>query len=242
MGESPRMKPCVSCGEEIPLRATKCRVCKSAQEHWRCRVCKEPKLELNLRCNACGTPGDWRRFIPFSQTVLALLIALFSVLTTTIPAVSNFLDRHSNTSIKVTGSDANTIFVKVRNSGRQPSELVSYQLHFGDVKIEDAELILGQIDQQPSDTVIKPGDPVKIGLTTRIGQELQLKPKLGGGAYTEREIEEQLHKATVELDVRVQESGDEAGNHQTRPASFTGDLIKQFVKGGIHWSHPGIGP
>jgi hypothetical protein len=54
-------KMCISCGALMPTPA--------------------------LKCTACNSFQDWRRYLPFDATILALLTALASVLTTGAPAI-----------------------------------------------------------------------------------------------------------------------------------------------------------
>lgn len=56
-----------------------------------CRVCKEEIKQGSNKCIHCGSFQDWRRYINFSNTVLALLVALASVLSWGIPAVKEAL-------------------------------------------------------------------------------------------------------------------------------------------------------
>jgi hypothetical protein len=72
------MKPCALCGMEIPLGALKCSHCDSFQ--------------------------DWRKHLPFSSTVLSLLVALLSVLTVAAPALEKlFAPSDERIRVDVTG-------------------------------------------------------------------------------------------------------------------------------------------
>jgi hypothetical protein len=51
----------------------------------RCRECRSELVEDAVKCKECDAFQDWRRHLTFSATVLALLVALVSVLTVAIP-------------------------------------------------------------------------------------------------------------------------------------------------------------
>jgi predicted nucleic acid-binding Zn ribbon protein len=126
---TPRL--CVGCGDTIAPKARICKGCKTPQgDLQRCAVCAQWIPKRAKRCNGCGTYRDRRRFFPFSQTVLALLIALLSVLSTLLPVAINFLRRDSSTSYKLTASDEKNLYIKVWNQGRKPSILLNYRLRF----------------------------------------------------------------------------------------------------------------
>ena len=78
-------KECVVCGEQIPATAQKCTHCEGFQ--------------------------DWRRHINFSATVLALLTALVSVVSTSLPNIIELLRGHnSQMAIAFQGDDHEGVF------------------------------------------------------------------------------------------------------------------------------------
>ena len=56
-----------------------------------CTTCREDIRIGAKRCVHCDSFQDWRRHLNFSHTVLALLIALFSITTILIPILEGFL-------------------------------------------------------------------------------------------------------------------------------------------------------
>lgn len=52
-----------------------------------CIACAEPIPAAARKCRHCGSPQGWRRFFPFSATLLSLLIALFAVLGQSLSAI-----------------------------------------------------------------------------------------------------------------------------------------------------------
>lgn len=64
------------------------------EEHTKgiCIACKEPILEGASICKHCGVSQSWRKHLHLSSTILALLVALLSVLSTTIPVITGALE------------------------------------------------------------------------------------------------------------------------------------------------------
>lgn len=62
----------------------------------RCIECREIINEQARVCLKCNSRQDWRRHLSFSSTILSLLIALASVLSTAIPAIVSALTPHSS--------------------------------------------------------------------------------------------------------------------------------------------------
>jgi len=69
----------------------------------RCRTCKAPIYPGALKCNECEGYQDWRRWFPFSQGVLAMLVALVSVIATGVPLLISAL--------RTDGSDARASYL-----------------------------------------------------------------------------------------------------------------------------------
>lgn len=84
-----------------------------------CKVCKESIKPGASKCVHCGSFQNWRRFIHSSQTVLALLVALVSVISFAIPYVSESLKKHdSNVHVFIQSIDeTNGITLSMINSG-----------------------------------------------------------------------------------------------------------------------------
>jgi len=108
------MKPCLVCGNNIPASANKCTHCNSFQ--------------------------NWRRFIHFSSTILALLVALVSVATTAIPILSDaftndnsklnivFKNVKSSNSPAAGESTTEKLMFIVANSGKRPGGIAEAKL------------------------------------------------------------------------------------------------------------------
>ena len=61
----------------------------------KCIACKEEIVNAAWKCIHCGTVQNWRRYLSLSSTVLALLVALLSVLTVFIPVVVDLVSTNS---------------------------------------------------------------------------------------------------------------------------------------------------
>src|SRR5687768_14537023 len=78
-------KGCRICAARIHIDAAKCTTCDSWQDGKECLVCGGWIAKAAIRCGECHTYQNWRRRIPGNEVVLALLVSLFSVLSTAIP-------------------------------------------------------------------------------------------------------------------------------------------------------------
>lgn len=86
----------------------------------RCRLCKKPIEAGAIKCTECDGYQNWRRYFDFSSVILSLLIALFSVLTITIPVLTSvFTQQNSDVQLTVLGHDENTITVVCSNRGNR---------------------------------------------------------------------------------------------------------------------------
>lgn len=73
-------------------------------------------------CSTCGTYQDWRRFLPLSPIILALLTALVSVVGIAAPALySTFKTPRSETHLEAVTIDGTTLRVLATNRGDAPS-------------------------------------------------------------------------------------------------------------------------
>lgn len=86
-----------------------------------CATCGEPIALSARKCIHCDAYQDWRRYLAFSSTVLALLIALLSVATVAVPVLRDVLiAKDSDLVGSFQGlSDNEAVFV-VSNSGNRP--------------------------------------------------------------------------------------------------------------------------
>jgi hypothetical protein len=86
-----------------------------------CATCGEPIAFSARKCIHCDAYQDWRRYLAFSSTVLALLVALLSVATVAVPVLRDVLiAKDSDLVGSFQGlSDNGAVFV-VSNAGNRP--------------------------------------------------------------------------------------------------------------------------
>jgi hypothetical protein len=208
------MKPqlCVNCGKLIPTGAKACATCKAYQPWWRIL----PNLAVFLQA-----------------------VAIVTLAEGAVSAWNYVADRNSHTRFKVTSADENHIYLRVWNTGRQPSTLVGYHLHFdGKVPLKDSELDLAEDDRREANSVIAPGAPTKISLTTSNMESLRAPPILVPEQNTKEALGKRLSSQLVVLKIDVEESDDPAEGpwhwgaprpFHTRCDTFRVDRIKPFI-------------
>ena len=87
-----------------------------------CPICAEPINQRAWKCIHCQSElGGWRRRLGISSTILALLVALISVLTAAVPVLKDTLTRkNSDVDVSFQGADANIVSVVLSNRGTRP--------------------------------------------------------------------------------------------------------------------------
>ena len=90
----------------------------------RCIVCAEDIKNGAYTCIHCGSHQNWRRHLNFSQSILALVLAIMSVSTILIPNVAEtFSTKDSNLTFTVQAVDLGQIAVLVSNTGSRPGSI-----------------------------------------------------------------------------------------------------------------------
>lgn len=122
----------------------------------RIALCRQCKTEIPIGakiCSTCNSYQDWRSFIPFSNTALALIIALISVAGISGPVLYKVVHTpRSEASITMPSVDGTTLRVVVINRGDAPASL-------GRVWV-DSEYLAGATKfrlRNDSDAIIQPG-------------------------------------------------------------------------------------
>jgi len=89
----------------------------------KCRVCKEEIQEDALKCTNCGSFQNYRRHFNFSSSVLALLIALISVITWATPILQEaWKPKDAKLEFYFIGPlPSGHIMITVSNEGSQPA-------------------------------------------------------------------------------------------------------------------------
>lgn len=90
-----------------------------------CKLCRHPIPNGAKICSTCNSYQDWRRLIPFSTTVLALLIALISVLGIVIPPLYKIIHTpQSKALLTMPSVDGTTLRITAINNGDAPASLI----------------------------------------------------------------------------------------------------------------------
>ncbi|MBV7489597.1 hypothetical protein [Pseudomonas sp. PDM30] len=90
-----------------------------------CKQCRNPIPSSARICSKCNSYQDWRSFVPFSTTALALLTALISVMGIAAPALHKLVHTpHSQAALTMPSVDGTTLRVIAVNSGDAPASLI----------------------------------------------------------------------------------------------------------------------
>jgi hypothetical protein len=94
-----------------------------------CRVCQEPIRKGARKCIHCNSMLDWHGWLGISETALALLVALVSVVGATAPRVVALLTpQSSNLRLSIRQVFSNNLEVLALNQGHQNSQLLSAKI------------------------------------------------------------------------------------------------------------------
>lgn len=76
-------------------------------------------------CSVCKSYQDWRQFVPFSSTAVALLTALISVIGIVVPPIYKIVHKpHSEAALMMPSVDGTTLRVVAINRGDAPASLI----------------------------------------------------------------------------------------------------------------------
>jgi hypothetical protein len=91
-----------------------------------CRVCREPIRQGAKKCIHCTSMLDWHGWLGISETALALLVALVSVVGATAPRVVDlFTPQYSKLSLSIRQIYGQNLELIASNQGHQSSQLLS---------------------------------------------------------------------------------------------------------------------
>jgi hypothetical protein len=95
-----------------------------AQTPTMCKVCREEIRPGAQTCIHCNSRQGWQRHLGLSSTMLALLVALISVLQSAVPVfVAAYRGDRSEASMQFLKSDGLTAIFAASNSGNRPGAL-----------------------------------------------------------------------------------------------------------------------
>jgi hypothetical protein len=195
-------KPCKMCGKDILRVALRCEHCQSLQFTTQCVVCQE-YIPFNADyCNECKSYQDerrvWGRYFGVSQAMLALIVALITVLTPLLRATIDFLNRDSNTKIVFQSATLDEIMIVAMNTGLRPSSLRRSWLEpAGHDVIRKADLKIVSDDLKmmsiiPANEQVSIRFRVRTGLTATVPHSELAEKLLGRDMLIVVEVEESI--------------------------------------------------
>jgi len=225
------MKKCVACGKELDDVNRKCPDCKSKLRPDICNTCGKAMPRGAKRCNACSTySGRWKH-LPIISQLAQILGGAVLVGGAIVSVVFYFSDRESHTHFLLASPDSTSVVIKVWNTGKKPSQLVGYHLHFDKLpKEREALLVLSPNDVQAANNIIESAKPVvlklKIAVWNRLPKDLADKQY---GSTEIRNLHEWWSTQPMTLYVDVRESSDDSDHHQVLKDQFRSDRVRDFV-------------
>jgi hypothetical protein len=188
-----------------------------------CLVCHEEIRAFAKKCTKCDSFQDWRRQIPFTDSVLSLLIALISVIGLVAPRIAAFFHRHSETSLRIVSmDDQQQLLIGVSNTGAEAATIRSLRMFFQDVQLKETALLA---EQDPAELDV-PKDSHHILHVTPEGFEVLSGMQLD--CQTWRQIKADLPRATITIVADVYESGDGPNAPTRRTATTTGNQLTKW--------------
>jgi len=102
---------------------------RQTEEFTPCPICRKPIPNGARKCTECDSYIDWRRFLGVGQTTLALLIALVSVISATVPRFYEWLSAdYSELHAETRQVFREKLELFISNRGNQGGRLVSVSL------------------------------------------------------------------------------------------------------------------
>lgn len=143
VGATAGTKPCRYCAKPIPLSATYCTECEQFQ--------------------------NWRRFLTFSTTMIALVTALISVVATTAPTLMRYLQpAYTKLTIAPLSNVGRELVFLVSNEGTRPGGIGSTSLMYGNELSDTAEELMWLEPSKGSEaTFILGGETKQLTLVPR---------------------------------------------------------------------------
>jgi hypothetical protein len=146
-----------------------------------CKACGEPIKKVARVCPHCNSYQNWWGAIGISDKILALLVALFSVLGVVVPIiVAAFTPKNSSLLFSYLGADADSISVLATNDGIRPGA-VRYPVSLGISRPEsqsEATSISLKVREKGGNAalIVEPGRSVAIDLYER--RQVNQNPEL----------------------------------------------------------------
>lgn len=116
----------LSCGitQDSFMNASNSNQVKGESDNKFCKVCGESIKRSAIKCIHCESFQDFRRFLTFSNTMLALIIALISVIAAVSPIIKDiFVEKNSNILVKLQYVDRESIYLVASNLGERDGSI-----------------------------------------------------------------------------------------------------------------------
>jgi len=176
-----------------------------------------------MKCKTCGSYQDFRRHLNFSSTVLALLVALASVLTFLIPILADlFTPDDSLVEVQYQGSQQDRAYFIATNSGVRPGSVVSVKMVLSEeVSGITDERIAARFEMAPM--VVEPGS-VKTFSVGLEGEPRLIIDQLQYAAWENNVAKEPVSLPHIEFWINVRDfAGSEI--NQFKVAPFPNNLL-----------------
>ncbi|HEV3236124.1 MAG TPA: hypothetical protein VGZ25_03995 [Gemmataceae bacterium] len=124
-----------------------------------CLTCAEPIRKAALKCRFCGSYQDWRRRLPISSTILALIVALVSVIGSTAPVVVG-LFRAKTAAFRFSPPEFSqgVVTVTASNVGSLPARLSYAAITIPQKRGAQPYIFMLEADGTAIDQTVGPGD------------------------------------------------------------------------------------
>jgi hypothetical protein len=176
------------------------------------------------KCTECDEWRSWRRYVPASQTGLALMLALISIVSIVGPPFIRWMWPDSDTHVYIVSSEFKNLQAAISNTGRRPSVLRSYWVSF-DVPNFPPKTEMGLVAGK---SVLIPGDNDIVTLNLK---QFAI-PKSSQSAITEW-----IKTGHVTLRVVVKESNNiNAGDATPRLDVIEARYLEEWINSHIDWT------
>ncbi len=131
----------------------------TAPEAKLCSTCAEPIQKTALKCRHCGSYQDWRRRLGVSSTILALLVALVSVIGSTAPVVVGlFKAKTAAFRFSPPQFGQGAVTVTASNVGSLPARLSYAAITIPQKRGAQPYIFILEADGTAADQTVAPGD------------------------------------------------------------------------------------
>jgi hypothetical protein len=133
-----------------------------------CKACGEAIKESARVCIHCNNYQDWRAELNIGSSVLALLVALFGVLTVAIPVIIGaVVPKNSNLSFAFQGANSQTVSMLATNNGIRPGTVTSHIMLI--VAVSGQEILIAlSLQDSGAAKIIEPAKSVLLDFAPKV--------------------------------------------------------------------------